>query len=289
LVVQRYPIIQAILMEHAAFDPELGYCQGMNWIAAVISVCSPDQRVASMRFRRFVDSLRGIWLPDFPYLQTGALAFAVLYRDCLPGICEHLNNNGVFLEMFLPEVWLTLFARWLPFQFLGRILEFIEAERLAGIISVTLVVLTEHAEALLRVNDFYGLFMGLKTLGRRVHQPSLEAVINGAKEFLPLVEKTLPPRWETLRSGDSKRSKKKALRIKREASCVVHTDSLMNVIVKDDGNIPAMQQVATELRRYHGQEAPVLPTGGSRSQRKNPFFQMCGCWEKCEEECIDRS
>ena len=46
-----------------AEDPELGYCQGMNLVAALFAVAAQSQSEAYMRFRAFLGRLRGLWQP----------------------------------------------------------------------------------------------------------------------------------------------------------------------------------------------------------------------------------
>jgi len=71
-------IIESILVEHAKFDPELGYCQGMSCVAAVIASRLTNPAEASMFFRRLVESLRGRWRALLPWIRC----FDPTCRDC---------------------------------------------------------------------------------------------------------------------------------------------------------------------------------------------------------------
>lgn len=191
-VQARKMVIEAMLAEHAVFDPELGYCQGMSFVAAVVAAQLADSAAASLFFRRLVDGLRGLWLPGFPLLVAGMAACEALQRRWLPDLHEHLQGHGATYDMFLPEAWLTLFSRWLPFSALYSVFVFIEAEGLAGLLCLTVVLLEAHEAALLGADDFTSLFVLLKSLGRQPQQPDVGRLFLAAKKMMPEVAGALP-------------------------------------------------------------------------------------------------
>jgi hypothetical protein len=184
-------IVEAVLLEYAAADPEVGYCQGMNCVAAVVCVQFPDASKAYLRFWKIVSNLRGLWLPGFPLLLRGVTAFDELFRISLPDLSAHFVENSVtvdMFDMFLPETWLTLFSRWLPFSMLWGIFEFIEAESFPGVLSLTAALLQEHTDAIMKAQDFTSLFMLLKSLSKQPRQPQSVQLLASARAFLPAAQ-----------------------------------------------------------------------------------------------------
>jgi len=224
-------------MEHVSFDPELGYCQGMNYIAAVIAERTKDVAAATARFRRIVDALRGIWLPGFPFLVVGMSAFDAVLRTCEPALHQHLQANDVSFDMFLPDVWLTLFSRWLPFPILWDVLDYVEAEGFVGVLGLTVAVMKLHSSELLEAADFTALFVTMKSLGQRAKQPELPAVLGAARGCLPVVREVLPEGQMALEANGRDR----ACSVVRHMSRVLHAGTDLEVVVYDGSQATARQ------------------------------------------------
>mmetsp|Transcript_77188 Transcript_77188/g.195983 ORF Transcript_77188/g.195983 Transcript_77188/m.195983 type:complete len:361 (-) Transcript_77188:35-1117(-) len=277
MVQSRSHIIEAILVEHAKFDPELGYCQGMSCVAAVVAAQLTDPVSASLFFRRLVDSLRGLWLPGFPLLTAGSGAFDTLQRSFLPMLHEHIEVHGASYDMFLPDAWLTLFARWLPFDSLWTVLVFIEAEGLAGLLSLTAVLLQTHQAALLSTEDFTTLFVLLKTLGRQPEQPEIGELISAARLMLPEVRDLLPQRplvphptcgSSHLPSSHGSGSFSPKAKLVRKGSRVLHASSNLEAI-GDEWDDDALHLLAFRTMSMQSPVASPVACFSSRSQRSS--------------------
>lgn len=182
--------IEAVLLECAREDPELGYCQGMNCIAAVAVVqLRPDRAAAASRFRAFLSSLRGLWLSGFPLLYLGFMAFDILAHNQLHDLRRHFTKLGMNHDLLTTGIltgeWLSLFSRWLPFKSLWAAFEFIEAEGLPGLLGLTAAILQVHTTALTEAADFTSLFVLLKDLRMQPKQPKMDRLLARAQDFLP--------------------------------------------------------------------------------------------------------
>merc|ERR1719183_3051701 len=81
LVKARLDLIRTMLLRQVTEDPELNYCQGMNFVAGAFAVTYFNKDEAHERFRAFVCSLRGLWLPGFPLVEKGIQHFEALAED----------------------------------------------------------------------------------------------------------------------------------------------------------------------------------------------------------------
>eukprot|EP00931_Biecheleriopsis_adriatica_P068446 TRINITY_DN42399_c0_g1_i2.p1 TRINITY_DN42399_c0_g1~~TRINITY_DN42399_c0_g1_i2.p1 ORF type:complete len:422 (+),score=89.22 TRINITY_DN42399_c0_g1_i2:449-1714(+) len=142
---------RALLLKYAAEDPQVGYCQGMNMVAALFSIATRSQQEAQDRFRAFTKKLRGLWLPGFPLLQEGMGLFTRLART-RPWF-QHLCRNGVGPEMYLPRAWLSVFASWLQLPTRVLLLRQLENEGLSGLLAVSLALLDHAGPSLLDLGD----------------------------------------------------------------------------------------------------------------------------------------
>lgn len=200
-------ITRAVLLRHAAEDPALGYCQGMNMVAALFAVAAQSQAEAFTRFQGFIQSLRGLWEPGFPLLQQGISIFETLAAE-RPWF-QHLQRNRVEPEMYLPRAWLGLFTSWLPLATRVLLLRSLEQGHLSSMLAISLAILDHVGSELLEQGDDMDDL--LKVLdGIKDKPPHPAALITARDAWLPLVSATRVRRsgrarwWKALRRDGSR-------------------------------------------------------------------------------------
>lgn len=139
LIRRRLGVMRAMLLQHVAEDPELNYCQGMSFVAAAFAVAIQSQAEAYRRFHRFIQRMRGLWLPGFPLLHEGTSQFEEVARNY--SWFQQLEHQGLETSMYLPQAWMTLFANWLPLDSIVRCLPQLEETGFVGVMAMTLAVL----------------------------------------------------------------------------------------------------------------------------------------------------
>ena len=109
--------LQNICNAYANLDPEVGYCQGMNFVVALLLVVSDGQEeetfwvfVAIMRDMQ----LSGFYSGGFPLLRCYIDGCGRLVASVLPCLSLHLHAEGIHIEEFLKSWYLTLFVTCLP-------------------------------------------------------------------------------------------------------------------------------------------------------------------------------
>lgn len=171
--------IRAVLLRQLAEDPQLGYCQGMNLVAAAFAIAAGSQGEAYARFHAFVEKLRGLWLPGFPLLAVGTDKFVEIARG-RPWY-KHLHANAVEPSMFLPQALMTVFAMWLPMPTVVRCLALPECNGLKGMLAMALAVLDHTGGLLLKQQNMEELLKVFKGLQSHAPTPSvLEAAASVA-------------------------------------------------------------------------------------------------------------
>merc|ERR1719507_559191 len=194
--------IRALLLQHLAEDPELGYCQGMHLVAAVFSKASGSQDEAYIRFRSFMGRARGLWAPGFPLLRVGAAQLEVAAKK-RPWY-GHLLENSVEASMFLPQALMTMFTMWLPLETVVDCLALVEDLGLKAMVAIALAVLDNAADRLLAQQGLEGILGVLQ--GLHECPPSAEVLGTAASSLLPDVSKALPrPPPAHLEAGSPKR------------------------------------------------------------------------------------
>jgi len=270
LIQERQALIEAILTDYAAFDSELGYCQGMSCLAAVIAERINDSEEASTHFRHIVGPLRGIWLPGFPLVVTGMSAFDTVLKKSNCALHTHLTKHDLSYDMFLPDVWLTQFSRWLPFSFLWDVFEYVEAHGFPGVLAITAALMSLSTPSLLEEADFSALFVALKSLADKAKHLELSKVLDASKEVLPVVQEVL--QQELTNSKAISRCS-----IVRDSSRVLYAGTDLEVICQSNSET-YIEQVAQTLRLWYARGSHQNGTPTSNSTKSTLRISERVCW-----------
>lgn len=268
-VVKQYAArIAYVLRSFETDNPDVGYCQGMNCVAAVVVTHLPDDPLAaSERFGAFIASLRGLWLPGLPLFFSTAAAFEILGGQYAPELCEHLRSCGISSDLFATGVllaeWLSLFSRWLLFPELWAVFEFLEEEVLPGLLGLTVALLQAHAPALLEVSDFTMLFARLRDLACQPEQPGMEELLQRARWLLPCARAAISAVSAAAANiENASRSDDFQFPVARSGSRLVYMadEQEMEVVVTDD-NVSEFSErvaqitIASTTRRSQAEQA----------------------------------
>merc|ERR1712129_181727 len=113
------------------------------------------------------------------------MGFQRLCSSCLSDLLQWLSEQCVSLDLFLPDAWLTLFSRWLPFTMLWAVFEFVKLNGFPGVLAITVMVLKVHQPTLMAAVDFQELVALLKELRCQPGQPDAQDLVEMARELLP--------------------------------------------------------------------------------------------------------
>jgi len=108
--------LRRILLAHASLNPGLGYCQGLNNMAAVFVVLGFDEATALRGLCSLVQGVcKGYHSSDLSGFRRDALVLGALARQLLPeGTGRALDLLGVPLEVLASEHFLSLASRAWP-------------------------------------------------------------------------------------------------------------------------------------------------------------------------------
>ncbi|XP_049748599.1 carabin isoform X3 [Elephas maximus indicus] len=110
-----------VLKAYTLYRPEQGYCQAQGPVAAVLLMHLPPEEAFWCLVQICEVYLPGYYGPHMEAVQLDAEVFAALLRKLLPRVHKHLQQVGVGPLLYLPEWFLCLFARSLPFPTVLRI------------------------------------------------------------------------------------------------------------------------------------------------------------------------
>jgi len=134
--------LMRLLRAYAAYDRDVGYCQGMAFVAALLLTYMPEEAafwtfVALMRRR----GLRAHYLPQLPLFMEHEAVLGGLMERHEPALRADLEAKGVVLTMFGAQWFLTLFAHSFPFDVVVRVLDVVCLEGHKALLRCVLAVL----------------------------------------------------------------------------------------------------------------------------------------------------
>ncbi|XP_074192870.1 carabin isoform X3 [Rhinolophus sinicus] len=121
-----------VLKAYTLYRPEQGYCQAQGPVAAVLLMHLPPEEAFWCLVQICELYLPGYYGPHMEAVQLDAEVFMALLRRLLPRVHKHLQQVGVGPLLYLPEWFLCLFARSLPFPTVLRVWDAFLSEVLQG-------------------------------------------------------------------------------------------------------------------------------------------------------------
>ncbi|CBZ52329.1 putative TBC domain-containing protein [Neospora caninum Liverpool] len=128
----------------ANIHPEVGYCQGMNFIAGLLLLVSSfDEFDAFCVFRALMQRyrLKGFFQEKFPLLRKYMKVFDTLASQQLPELRQHFLDEGVLPAVYLHQWFLTLFVTSLPLRSVCVLWDFLLGEGLHGLLELAVALL----------------------------------------------------------------------------------------------------------------------------------------------------
>lgn len=114
--------LRSVLLAVSSAEPTVGYCQGMNFVAAIL-LMNLEMRPEDA-FVMFIAILRNyhfkyLYSPSVPLLPLRMFTFSRLVRQHVPQVWHHLNSKTFSVEIFANQWIMTLFGYYLEPSILG--------------------------------------------------------------------------------------------------------------------------------------------------------------------------
>lgn len=101
-------VLQAVVVA----EPNVGYCQGMNFVAATLLIHADSIQEAFWLLLALLEGyhFRYVFAPGVPLVPLRVSQFSGLVQRNLPHLWRHLREDGHSLEIFAHQCVLTLFS-----------------------------------------------------------------------------------------------------------------------------------------------------------------------------------
>lgn len=116
--------LRRILRAYSVYDTEVGYCQGMNFIAAMLLTFMPEEEsfwtlVVVMNEDPY--KLRDLFSREMALTHEALYIADKLFSQFLPNLYEHLEDEQVYIAIFVTQWLMTIFTSTFPFTLVGRV------------------------------------------------------------------------------------------------------------------------------------------------------------------------
>nr|XP_020761128.1 TBC1 domain family member 1 isoform X4 [Odocoileus virginianus texanus] len=173
-----------ILKAYSLLDQEVGYCQGLSFVAGILLLHMGEEEAFNMlKFLMFDMGLRKQYRPDMIILQIQMYQLSRLLHDHHRDLHDHLEEREVGPSLYAAPWFLTVFASQFPLGFVARVFDMIFLQGSEVIFKVALSLLGSHKPLILQ------------------HE-NLETIVDFIKSTLPnlglvQMEKTISQVFET--------------------------------------------------------------------------------------------
>jgi hypothetical protein len=162
--------------------PQVGYCQGMGFVAASLLCVADEERAFEMLCALSQSySMSGLWSHDLPDFAGLMHAFSEVLRSRLPALHAHFSEHAVEPSMYASQWFITIFNSYLPFDCAARALDLFFADGVKAIFRIALALLAT-AESTLLKEDLEGAWRVIdKELPPKLDADALTALANSFK------------------------------------------------------------------------------------------------------------
>lgn len=149
---------------YAVYDSEVGYCQGLSFIAASLLLHMPEEEAFCALVALMYDyGLRDLYKDGFEDLYLRLYQLNRLIKDQLPKLHDHFEQTGVETHMFASQWFLTLFTARFPLDFVFHILDVFLLDGMPVLFQVAMALLAS-CENDLRQRDFEGILKYIRVM-----------------------------------------------------------------------------------------------------------------------------
>uniref|UniRef100_A0A8D3CXZ9 TBC1 domain family member 4 n=1 Tax=Scophthalmus maximus TaxID=52904 RepID=A0A8D3CXZ9_SCOMX len=173
-----------LLKAYSLLDTEVGYCQGISFVAGVLLLhMSEEQAFDMLKFLMYDLGIRRQFRPDMVSLQVQMYQLSRLLHDYHRELYNHFEEHEICPSLYAAPWFLTLFASQFPLNFVSRIFDFVFAQGTEVIFKVALCLLSSHEGEIVECDSFESIVDFLKTTLPTLTQTQMEQTIAKVMEM----------------------------------------------------------------------------------------------------------
>uniref|UniRef100_A0A3Q2EIC7 TBC1 domain family member 4 n=1 Tax=Cyprinodon variegatus TaxID=28743 RepID=A0A3Q2EIC7_CYPVA len=173
-----------LLKAYSLMDTEVGYCQGISFVAGVLLLHMREEQAFDMlKFLMYDLGIRRQYRPDMVSLQIQMYQLSRLLHDYHRDLYNHLEEYEIGPSLYAAPWFLTLFASQFPLGFVSRIFDFVFVQGTEAIFKVALCLLSSHEGEIVECDSFESIVDYLKTTLPTLTHTQMEQTIAKVMEM----------------------------------------------------------------------------------------------------------
>ena len=134
--------------------PEIGYCQGMNFIAGALVNLLDNEETSFWIFLCFIDNIKLnlLYLRNMPDFLIRVYQLKKLIEFYFPKLGNHLKRNQINLDLFFSKWLLTIFSNYLPFDVLYKVWDVFIIDKWKALFKFCMILLDFMKEKLMKMD-----------------------------------------------------------------------------------------------------------------------------------------
>ena len=143
-----------ILTALAFIRPEIGYCQGMNFIAGALINFIYDEEKCFWIFLSFIDNfeMNFLYLKNMPDYSIRVYQLNYYIKENFPELSIHFKKNQINPDIFFTKWILTIFSNYLPFDVLYKVWDVFILDKWKAIFKFSLMILNSMKDKLINMD-----------------------------------------------------------------------------------------------------------------------------------------
>ena len=143
-----------ILTAIAFIRPEIGYCQGMNFIAGALINFIDNEEKCFWIFLSFIDNIEMnlLYLKNMPDYSIRVYQLNSFIKEYFPDLANHFKKNQINPDVFFSKWILTIFSNYLPFEVLYKVWDVFIFDKWKAIFKFSLMILNTMKDKLIKMD-----------------------------------------------------------------------------------------------------------------------------------------
>lgn len=116
--------LRRILRAYSVYDPEVGYCQGMNFLSAMFIMFMAEEEAFWLLVRVMngpTCHMRGLFGTGMVQAQEVLYVAERVIAQFLPKLSEHFERENIHITMYATNWLLTVYSSTFPFELVTRV------------------------------------------------------------------------------------------------------------------------------------------------------------------------
>lgn len=164
-----------ILKAYSLLDPEVGYCQGLSFLAGLLLMhLEEEEAFELLKYIMFGLNARQLYMPEMGELQVKLYQLTRLIHDSDPDLLVLLNHYDVLPSLYAAPWFLTLFASQFPIGFAVRVVDLLLLHGLDVITKMALLLVLDNRKELMACSGLEQMMDCFKTTVTKIDSDKLD-------------------------------------------------------------------------------------------------------------------